>query len=150
MKPTLLALLCFLAAAGTALTEDQPRVPTMFLQTTIPVWQRILATEISADFHATPLNEAVMFIVRGTDANMTVAAGPKAGGHGRGPARVTAGIPGIDLPANKQSGPPTVTLKLVRIPLRTALYLLARDSDSTVTWELMPNGSPSGIIFTLK
>jgi hypothetical protein len=113
-----------LAAACAAPREEAPPVPVKFLQTTVPAWKRILAAEVSADFHATPLRDALMFISMRSDANLTV--------------------------KFDTENPPTITRKLERVPFRTALYLLAHDSGATVTWELTPDGFQRGIIFAAK
>lgn len=151
MKRTLLALLFCLVAASAAPPEKLPRVPASFLRTTDPAWQRILATEVSADFRAASVFEAATFIFAKTDANYII----RPGKHGPISTNKTSGIPGIgipglDSPQKKEPPPLTVTRKFTRIPFRTALYLLARDTGSTVTWELTASGFARGIIFTSK
>jgi len=124
MNRTLLALLFYTVAACAAPREEAHRVPADFLPTTVPAWQRILAAEVTADFRDTPLSDALTFILRRSDANLT----SRFGGDAL----------------------PTITRKFERVPFRTALYLLARDSRATVTWELTPDGFQRGIIFTTK
>ena len=125
MNSRLLAtLLVCLAPSCTGPREETPAIPDIFLQTTDPGWQRILGTEVSEDFHEAPLSDALVFISRRSGANL---------------------ITRFD-----NGEPPPVTRKFERVPFRTALYLLARDSGATVTWAMTPEGSHQGIIFTVS
>lgn len=82
----------------------------------------------------------MFFIVRGTDANLSFSR----------ELVEPLGIPGLEAAPRHVQSLATVTRKIQRLPLRTALYLLARDSGSRVTWELEPDGFQRGIKFIAK
>ena len=125
MKAPFLLLLVALAVACT-MRGDEVVVPRDFLKTDYRSWQRILATPVSGNFDRADVLEAAMFLVRRTDANF-VTSGP-----------------------DKPRPVPLVTRKLERVPLRTALCLLARDTGASVQWKLEVGGFPKAIEFNLK
>jgi hypothetical protein len=122
--PTLLLLpamiLLFSSAARPAETKLPADPPATFLQTNVPGWQRILATEITADFHAASIHEVIDSIAPQAHANivLSLAAPPKA--------------------------PPPFTHKFQRVPLRTVLYQLSRATGLKIDWAF-EDGIPRAI-----
>ena len=123
MKHILLPLLACLLAANVAAGKKEHVVPDSFLKTTIPGWKRILLKPVSARFKAMPLREALFLVLHNSDANFTSHLGER---------KIL------------------ITRNLDNVPLRTALYLLARDAGAKVTWEQMPDGFVRGIIFSTE
>ena len=142
LLPTAMLLVSACAATSTATTS----VPTQFLRTDNPAWQRILATKITADFRHATLREAIHFIAQQSQANVVVALRSGSGFTPPVPgAAPTApgGIPPLEPPGPTPSAPvslpkappePTIKRRFTNAPLRVVLYRISQDAGLKVDW----------------
>ena len=120
----LLAILALLGSLSPGGAAERPKVPDDLLRTTDRAWNLILASEVSEDFRATPLRHVLEYLVLRSNANVRVVFGDQK--------------------------PAAITRTFERVPFRTVMFLLAKDSGATVSWDLDPQGFQRGIVFATK
>ena len=123
VRTTLLVALAFSFVAGAAEPKPPAEPPRKFLHTDIPAWQRVLATKITVNLQGATISEAVGAISHRSQASMILVL--------ESSSRTTPARP---LPKT------TITWQVHRIPLRTVLYQISRDTGLTVDWDYVGVG----------
>lgn len=140
MKSALLSL--FLSAAFAASAADTPPIPIVpdaFLSTDNTAWKRILAKPVKAHFRQALLREALQYLFRDTNANYILQHNvPR-----------DAAIPGTPATPDVTHQQPVLSCNIPEVPLRTALFIIAKESGATVTWH-MQGGFPHSIKVSYK
>jgi len=97
--------------------------PATFLQTDVGAWQRILATEITADFRNATVRDVISYIGRQSQANIVLSL--------TAPQPARRQLPGSSSTAKDL---PTLTDHFKRVPLRSVFYRLSQDTGLSVEW----------------
>jgi hypothetical protein len=127
VKAALVSLI--LGAVISAFAADPPVIPVVpdtFLKTDIEAWQRVLAKPVKAEFQMMLLQDALHFLFRDSNANVIMA-------------------PASDAPVQEVM----ITCNIPEVPLRTALYIISKESGAIVTWD-MEGGGPRAIKILFK